>query len=261
MNRMVGFFRSVSAGLALLVMTQMAPAFADGTAPAKVADAAPAASASGDGWYFGASAGLSMPSGLPNRNFAVTVPGATFNVSQGYNLSSGLSAAGQLGYQVKNIRLEGEFLYQNFSRNATTVSVTPLVGNSDSRSYGGSQLETYSGFFNGYYDFNRNAKFSPYVGAGIGWTYLNASPSTPNANFTIQTPGVSTTVFAYQAKAGVSYNINPKTALFLQYRYTGSGGFGYGSARVNTGGNFVNIPTISNSLSNSSIELGGRFRF
>ncbi|NDD30365.1 MAG: P44/Msp2 family outer membrane protein [Proteobacteria bacterium] len=50
------------------------------------------------------------------------------------------------------------------------------------------------------------------------------------------TPGVSTTAFAYQVKLGLSYNVDPKTALFLQYRYMGTSGLAYGGARVSAGG-------------------------
>lgn len=266
MSHLSTFARDIAAAAALLIATNIGASYADPVAqeatppppPAKAA--APAVS---DAWYAGLSAGVALPSGLPNSNILANTPPALFNISQGYKLGSGLSLGVQGGYEfASGFRAEAEFLYQNMSRNATVVSVTPVLGATSTRSYGGSQLDTYSGFINGYYDFNKGVhKLSPFVGAGLGFTHLNASAAVRNETVTVQTPGVDTTVFAYQAKAGVSYSLNAKTALFLQYRYMGTAGFPYGSARITAGTTVVNIPTISNSLSNSSVELGARFKF
>lgn len=253
--------RGLVAAVALLTLSMAPVAHADEAPATNSAPSKSASTPADEGWYAGLSTGVSLPSGLPNRNFAVYTPAVNFSASQGYGLGNGLSVAGQVGYQLKDFRLEGEFLYQNMTRSATNVSVTPLGLGTASSSYASANVDTYSGFINGYYDFNRDKKWSPYIGVGVGLTNIDTSQAVRSLPVTLETPGVNTTVFAYQAKLGLSYNVDPKTALFLQYRYMGTAGFNYGGARVTAGGQVYNVPGISNSLSNSSFELGGRFRF
>ncbi|NJL57804.1 outer membrane beta-barrel protein [bacterium] len=73
-----------------------------------------------------------------------------------------------------------------------------------------------------YYDIPTNSRFRPYLGAGLGFytsrinnltaTFFPAAMLSP-VNQT------SETSFAFQIKAGISYEISPKSEAFLGYRY------------------------------------------
>ena len=66
-----------------------------------------------------------------------------------------------------------------------------------------------------YYDFDLGGRFKPYIGAGAGVGFVDVDYS-PSATPIIQD---DTTAFAYQAMAGVAYQVTPATALFAGYRY------------------------------------------
>ena len=67
---------------------------------------------------------------------------------------------------------------------------------------------------NAYYDIFTKAGFTPYVGAGIGLSRINAK---------IEDVKASDTSFAWQAGLGVAYNITDNLALDLGYRYMNYG--------------------------------------
>jgi opacity protein-like surface antigen len=100
--------------------------------------------------------------------------------------------------------------------------------------------------FNGYFELAREGRFSPYVGAGIGFavneldrthetieyscdplgnpTCTNPpGPLTPNAAYQADEKE-HTVTFAAAAMAGVSYQLTPSTSLDLNYRYLFLGG-------------------------------------
>lgn len=79
-------------------------------------------------------------------------------------------------------------------------------------------MENSSVMLNAYYDINTGTKFTPYVGAGIGYSHLKAkihdvdfSESKSDNNFT------------WQIGAGVSYAMTDNLALDAGYRYTDAG--------------------------------------
>jgi opacity protein-like surface antigen len=63
----------------------------------------------------------------------------------------------------------------------------------------------YTALLNGYFDFKNDTRFTPFLGAGLGYADENASDQ-KNA-------------FAYQGIAGVSYSIDNNWALTAQYNY------------------------------------------
>ncbi|HVY03214.1 MAG TPA: outer membrane beta-barrel protein, partial [Caulobacterales bacterium] len=68
----------------------------------------------------------------------------------------------------------------------------------------------WSVMLNGYYDFNKNGWFQPYLGAGIGAGRV----SVDSFGFT----GASTR-FAYQGMAGVAFPVSPQLSVDVGYRY------------------------------------------
>ena len=80
---------------------------------------------------------------------------------------------------------------------------------------------TYSAMANGLYDFDLGLPVTPYLGAGLGtaiWETHNNHLSYGTGPTSSASTGPS---FAYQAMAGISYDITPQWKLGLEYRYFG----------------------------------------
>jgi opacity protein-like surface antigen len=237
---------------AILVLLSSGSVLAEDAPPAPVPPAHP--------WYVGGALGGVFAGGLGNKSFAVQNSGVAVSSTRGFDLGAGLSLSGQVGYIIERIRVEAEVLWQSFGRSNTAVQVQAPATPTFNFSGGGTQVETLSGFVNAYYDFPTAGRFSPYVSAGLGATSIDAATRTFTAEG-IRTPGLDQTVFAYQAKLGLSYATNDRSSAFLQYRFNGTGSFDYGGATVTAGGQTFAIPPASGSLSNHSVEAGLRFRF
>ncbi|MBC7906316.1 MAG: OmpA family protein [Rhodospirillaceae bacterium] len=73
-------------------------------------------------------------------------------------------------------------------------------------------ISSWSTMVNGIYQFLPQSSFHPFVGAGIGWAFLDSDFAGANARNDDES-------FAYQGIAGVAYDINSNVALKAQYRY------------------------------------------
>ncbi|MBX9633634.1 MAG: OmpA family protein [Magnetospirillum sp.] len=73
-------------------------------------------------------------------------------------------------------------------------------------------IKSWSTMVNGIYQFMPQSSFHPFLGAGIGWAWLDG-------DFTGAASNNSDNQFAYQGIAGVAYDINSNVALKAQYRY------------------------------------------
>ncbi|MBI5163800.1 MAG: outer membrane beta-barrel protein [Magnetospirillum sp.] len=77
---------------------------------------------------------------------------------------------------------------------------------------GNDNIDSWSAMLNGIYEFNQAGKWHPFLGAGIGWAFLDSDfKGTGARNDDNQ--------FAYQGIAGVGYDLTPNWALKAQYRY------------------------------------------
>ncbi|MCI5144886.1 MAG: hypothetical protein D3923_05005, partial [Candidatus Electrothrix sp. AR3] len=76
-------------------------------------------------------------------------------------LEQGSVLGAVMGYDVKNIRLEGEVTYQQNDYDQVSDS---MGGYKDAAG----DLTNLSFLFNGYYDFCNKSPFTPFFGAGIG---------------------------------------------------------------------------------------------
>ncbi|QOD38735.1 P44/Msp2 family outer membrane protein [Candidatus Wolbachia massiliensis] len=125
--------------------------------------------------------------------------------------ASFMAGGGAFGYKMDDIRVDVEGLYSQLSKNADT-GITTEPGVADS-------LSVMSGLVNVYYDVAiEDMPITPYVGVGIGAAYLS-NPSAAEGVKDQKKFG-----FAYQAKAGVSYDVTPEIKLFAGARYFGSYG-------------------------------------
>ncbi|MGL9717134.1 MAG: P44/Msp2 family outer membrane protein [Wolbachia sp.] len=126
--------------------------------------------------------------------------------------ASFMAGGAAFGYKMDDIRVDVEGLYSQLSKNADAgISTEPGVADN---------LSVMSGLVNVYYDVAiEDMPITPYVGVGVGAAYIS-NPATAQV-VADQKHGFG---FAYQAKAGVSYDITPEIKLFAGARYFGSYG-------------------------------------
>jgi opacity protein-like surface antigen len=126
--------------------------------------------------------------------------------------ASFLAGGGAFGYKMDDIRVDIEALYSQLSKN-TETGITTDPGVADN-------LSVMSGLVNVYYDVAiEDMPITPYVGVGVGAAYIKNPLATK-----ITGDKDSGFGFAYQAKAGVSYDVTPEIKFFAGARYFGSYG-------------------------------------
>lgn len=152
------------------------------------------------------------------------------------DLGGGMAAEGGIGYDFgNNIRAELTYTY-NAIRMGTIdangeLTVFGVTSPYSARFYTDGTVSRHSVLASAYYDISNKSKFTPYVGAGIG--YVNLSIPTIVTEFDSQTPeqqfrdkatikGGSAGSFGYQAKVGVSYGATEATDLFVEGTYAGN---------------------------------------
>lgn len=152
--------------------------------------------------------------------------GFNVNASLGYKFTSHWSSDIEFLYQRFQRKISGTYTWTEYDAITTSVIGTKSGINMTQTS---NQTNLYSLLTNGYYDFKVIPKWTPHLGAGFGIAWLksgetNASgsfvtPLNTNATPTLQhSPGLSGTAFAWQVKAGISYEWKEATAIVLQYR-------------------------------------------
>ncbi|GFQ82707.1 hypothetical protein TNCT_725141 [Trichonephila clavata] len=131
--------------------------------------------------------------------------------------ASFIAGGGAFGYKMDDIRVDVEGLYSQLSKDTTIIN-TSETNVADS-------LTAFSGLVNVYYDIAiEDMPITPYVGVGVGAAYIS-NPSKVDAVKDQRGFG-----FAYQAKAGVSYDVTPEIKLYAGARYFGSYGASFDKA-------------------------------
>jgi OOP family OmpA-OmpF porin len=166
-------------------------------AVAATALSATAAAAQDSGWYVRGDVGGNFQSEINGRSSAKGDTGWTVSGAVGRRIGDGF-------------RGEGEVLYLD----------------SSGKHSGAGDLKTVAGLLNGYYDFNRQGAWQPFVGAGVGFAQVKVDGGPSNGD---------DTGFAYQFKVGVAHPFNDRLTGEVAYRYLGVNGleFGAGPGRVN----------------------------
>lgn len=175
------------------------------------------------------------------------------------SLGGGVAVDAGIGYDFGNsIRGEVTYVLGSYAIGATSFSgnvraavlTVPFNGNIAASG----NVSTNSVMFSGYYDFKSKSKFTPYVGAGIGYTSVSIPTMSASATVNgvvannISVDGGSASAFGYQAKLGVSYAVSKPADVFAEAIYQGSTG--------------VTINGDSTGALNAfSVRAGARFRF
>ncbi|HEY6983638.1 OmpA family protein [Reyranella sp.] len=154
------------------------------------------------GFYIGAEGGLNW---LLNNSFTGTgsITGlGTLSGTANASFDTGWAAGGVIGYDFVGPRVELEGIYRD---NTGSLAVSGFTAGVD--------WHQASVMANVYYDFFAGQTIVPYIGAGLGVAFIDASA----LNST-----VSSTQFAYQGIIGIGWNINEQFRLNLEGRYYGT---------------------------------------
>ena len=134
------------------------------------------------------------------------------------SFDAGYALSASIGYRFKkfSVRAEAQFNHQNNALDSASALGTTVSAGGDAT--------INSGMANVYYDFKlKSDKWSPYVGAGLGFAAIDISnPSVIAGGIKLTGNDLDDTVFAYQIMAGIGYNISKNITLPGGYKYFGA---------------------------------------
>jgi outer membrane protein OmpA-like peptidoglycan-associated protein len=152
------------------------------------------------GVYVGLGAGLTIPEDSD-------ITGAGINPSA--DLDLGWAGIASLGYAFGNgLRAEIEGGYR-----ANDVDQLSGVVN------GTGNVDAITVMLNVLYDFHNDTRFTPYIGAGVGWLNVSMDGVQPVGGAILDD---SDDVLAYQGIVGIGYDLSQQVQMFVDYRYLGS---------------------------------------
>jgi len=193
-----------------------------------------------------------------------SLPDVTWN----NDYSSGFEGSFAVGYETfSNWALEGEFLYQNFERhidgmynwqevNPQTNTVEFFQDNNPINN-SSARVRTYSLLTNGIYNFNNCTQWIPYIGAGLGVTWLQSNGTSDHDTLNVfsvpgdvapilaHSPSLYGTAFAWQFKAGIAYLTESNLSIALQYRLFGTTKFKATQSNIITHPNTPDLAVFS----------------
>ena len=125
---------------------------------------------------------------------------------------TGIAVGGEAGFAFpQGFRVGGEITYRE-------NEVDRFRGSGTSNP-GGVEVSAWSFMGNGWYEFGTNSPVRPYVGGGIGIAVLETDRFAVGG---VVVTDEDDTVFAFQVGGGVAFDVNPKLAITLDYRYFGT---------------------------------------
>ena len=172
-----------------------------------------------------------------------------------FDLSVGFLGGFNVGYALDRFRVEFEYLNRRHDGDASLhrAAETVLAGKSTEWSENSlpseriSDFSAHQFFLNAYYDFMNASRWTPYVGAGVGWAYTSMRydnrfirkttaegyPTTkpPAAAGTISflDTDISDTIFGFQFMGGADYALTEKVSIGLKGRWATFGDINHGS--------------------------------
>ena len=184
----------------------------------------------------------------PNPWYVGVGAGGAWNSDQKFNggvatvaTKTGLTANGAFGRYLDDlrvIRVEVETLYDRSD-----------VSNANGASADG-DVSNVGLMFNFLYDIHTDSSWIPYLGGGIGYSWVNFNDISQNGVTALDD---TASAFSWQFKGGIAYQFNPSMAVTLGYRYYETNNLSYrdpSGLSVKTGGTRI-----------QNAELGFRFHF
>ena len=166
-------------------------------------------SALANGPYIGVHAGLTVPS---SSSFVHSI--STLVIAQGAaELDNGYAIGGVAGYRFSKFRVEGELFYRNndFGSVGLTAPI-PLSASADG------QVSITSFLVNAYYDIELSEKIAPYIGLGVGYSWLSVDLKENLFDFHL-IDNETDSCPAGQFLIGTGISIAPQMMIDVGYRY------------------------------------------
>ena len=169
------------------------------------------------GWYIGIGAGAVWPS---DQSWDSRIDG--FDPSGDIEFGGGFSGDFAVGYDFGAIRTELSYGYSNPSINDITLNDCDRDG--DRCDFGASgSVNKNDIFLSAYWDMIQDSRWTPYIGGGVGVTWLGSPRVTVGDR--IRSDSESHAVFGWQAKLGVSYALSYNWDIYTEGTYSGASGF------------------------------------
>ena len=270
-----------------------------------------------DGWYIGMDLGVAMAPSMDviTSDDDVSTPCDPFinpNVASDCDRSpsswdnkldggTGILAGVALGYRLGSFRIEGEYFYRGTTHDdidetddfRDPVNQDKAQQELDLYITGVDDVLSHNFFGNLYYDYHSDSKFTPYMGAGVGFAQVsldyfstirrNHDPSQittfpQNAELNKQLAGTTTigraklsdTLFEYQLIAGVDYWVSEPVSLGLKFRWADFGKFederewnqlrSHDSA-IRPGGERIQYKVMTNDIQFWGVSLNMKYQF
>lgn len=174
-----------------------------------------------DGWYVAGGGTIAFLNDVDQAVQNAPVPGVTALTTSEGDVSGGAFVAA--GRSFSRFRVEAEVGYTENDadklRSRAPIQITvPLKGETNIWRY----------MINGYVDFrDADAKFRPYLGAGVGLAEIDYLRVHPRPAFPTEAPrrllDDSSSSTAWQLMAGASYSLTPRWSVTAQYRWFDAG--------------------------------------
>ena len=189
----------------------------------------------------------------PDHNVVpLSDPDCTDNTSQpassnSFDLGAGFLGGVSVGYALDRFRVEFEYLNRSHGGDSALWRVhgenVPLVDKNDEVSTLDppseriSDFSAHQFFVNAYYDFLNNSRWTPYVGAGIGWArtsldyearflrrtiaqgYPAGKPPAAAGTLSLLNTEFTDTLFGFQFLGGLDYALTEKVSIGMQARW------------------------------------------
>ncbi len=187
-------------------------------------------------WYVGISGGYTYMSDQDVSSASAS----SMQMNGGYGIGGSIGYLPSSSIPVINaLRFEAEVTYhQNNVDRVNRTGGRPQIGGNDAN------YSSTAYMVNTFYDLQTGTKWTPYIGAGIGFASLHL-PTSSNAGNTSS----SDNEFAYQGMVGVGYSPDsiPNTQWSVGYRYLATSNPSFDNA--------------STKYSTNNFEVGGKFKF
>ena len=211
-----------------------------------------ASNAMAGGLYISPKAGLSFEK-TNDAKMGIYVVGMEMDMgSKNDNVFHAGLAVGYDFSQWVNLRVEGEYMYHakaDAKFNYRTAEI-------------GLESKIHSLNANVYYDFRNSTPFTPYVGAGMGFSRVDTKSSEISYSRTGRIRGFADgsddkTKFTYNLQAGLDFNFDDHNTIGIGYRYTS---LGDGEAPFNMNG-YYPVGDVKAKHHAHELTLSYRFTF
>ena len=180
-------------------------------------------------------------------------------LEESFDGGAGILSGMVLGYRMRSLRVEGEYVYRSTAHDGTAVPNDPATNYDPTRDAAFDMVQdavddvmSHSAFANLYYHFRSDWKVAPYLGMGVGFSTVSVEYRTlwhrtkilenikifdPAGELgeemnrrllgtnTIDRARLSEALLGYQAVAGLDYQVSGRVTLGFKLRWVGFGEF------------------------------------